>query len=232
MPSIDIFAEAATGAESVAASYGSDSERPTSFDRSMETPYLLGESHMPFSVATKGMAGWIGSVKKYENHLQFNSQLLVPNNAQEADCIIQGMNRAFGKKPVYSHRRSRLNFLTAAMRDLEELEVGQSSFTLSQPLEILHRRQLRDALCGSHNLDREAPMPELAGPSLMSLQNKSGPYIRFQKEKNVAQRDLEEQRQTDRSSNKSMSIDDALSYALLVSAVSLGIILSLWFWAC
>lgn len=114
MPSIDISAKAATEAESVAGSYGSDLNRVISSEHLMETPYLREESPMPFDAATKGMAGWIGSATEYEDDSQFNSKLLVPNNTQEADRMIQSMKRAFGKKLVYSDALLVTKFLNSS----------------------------------------------------------------------------------------------------------------------
>lgn len=117
------------------------------------------------------------------------------------------------------------------MRVLEELEVDQSYFTLSQPLEILHRCQRPDALGSSHTLDRGGPELKLAGSSLSPLKSNCEPNSLSQKGENVVQGDLEGQRLTDRPSKKPMGTDSVLSFLLLVSAVALGITLPFWFWA-
>lgn len=110
MTSISVSSESVAKVESLAASCGSDLNRPTTFHHLMEAPDLHRESLMSFTSATKGTSGWIGSAEVHTDHLRFDSQLLVPNNDQEAASMNHGMNRAFGENPVHSHALLTTNF--------------------------------------------------------------------------------------------------------------------------
>lgn len=123
---------------------------------------------------------------------------------------------------------SRLTLLTESMRVLEELEVGQSSSSLSQPLEVARHRQLGDALCGSYSPDGASKELEVAFPSPLPLNYNSG--LNNQSAK-VSKEDIERRAIANGLLKRTMNFDGVLGYVLLVSSVCLGIMLSYWLWA-
>lgn len=233
MVPIDNAFSVAETTESATALCGSHTNHLSDFEDPMEHSIPRGESSTPSISAFKGIGSWTENFPDIRDNLRLQSELLVPENSCEAKAVMRGINRVVGKKlltKVFHYWR--LTVFAAAVRMADEAEDEQHPFIPSGHGPTLHPSQPLDNISDADNLTKVSQQLKLHHTGLFSTDTHGAPVIQTRKGAVVTDGELENQRDSDRSTNRLLNNTNShvLQVVLLLSAAGLSMILSYWFW--
>lgn len=219
--------------ESATALCGSHTHHLSDFEDPMNHSIPRGESSLPSISALEGIGSWTDNIPDIRENLRLQSELLVPENSCEAKAVMRGINRVVGKKPLTKVFNCwRLTLFAAAVRMADEAEDEQHPFVPSGHGPTLHPSQPLDNISDADNVTKVSQQLKPYHTGCFSTDAYGAPLIQTRKGAAVTDGELENQRDSERSMKRLLNNTSShvLQVVLLLSAASLSMLLSYWFW--